>query len=256
MINSNKRSILLALISAMFTLFVMCGIPVSAEDYCGIVCDDYGVLTESEIDELNDYLNECSVEAQVNIAVVISDQTDKSGAMDFADVYEENLFGKNSNSILYLINMNDGYDWISCSGTAMEYYPESTIDDILYSTSGTYLTDDNMDFYGNIMEFGSLVISQQYEPVGMGVVLVISLVIALIVSIISCIVIASKYKFHAPTSSQVYAKPNSGDVTFTNRQDMFIKTYTSKVSIESESSSSSSHVSSGGGTHTGGGFQR
>lgn len=251
------KNFLLILLTMMFSLCLMCGISVSADDYDAIICDDYDVLTDEEEAELTRYLYDKSQEANVNIAVVITDETNRNGATDYADVYEENLFGVNSNSILYLINMNDGYDWLSCSGTAIDYYPQSTIDYILQDTSGRYLMDeDNMDFYGAIQKYGDLVVSQQKLPMSMGVKLGISFFIGLVISVIVCCVIASRYKFHARTNSTTYAEGNNGGgVSFTQRRDTFIKTYTTKTA-RSQNNGTSTHTSSGGGTHSGGGFQR
>jgi len=236
----------------LISLSLMCGISVYAEDYSAVICDDYEALSPEEEVELSSYLSECSQQAGVNIAIVITDETDKYGAMDYADVYEEKLFGINSNSILYLINMNDGYDWISCSGTAMDYYPDDTIQNILSNTSGMYLMDsNNMDFYGAIKEFGDLVITSQHSNLGF---ILIAIGIGIIVSIIVCIFIARSYLFHANVNANIYVK--SSDKNFLRREDRFIRTYTTKVKRETQSSGSSTHISSGGGTHSGGGFQR
>lgn len=249
------KNYFLVIFTIMIMLCLVNGISVSASEYDAIICDDYGALTDEEENELTQYLYECSQEARVNIAVVITDETNNNGVMDYADVYEENLFGINSNSILYLINMNDNYDWLSCSGTAIDYYPQSTIDYILSSTSGTYLSADNMDFYGAITKFGDLTINQQHLPTSYGVIIAISFVISLVISLIICGIIASRYKFHSTTSANTYVKSNSGGVVFTKREDKFIKTHTTKIP-RSQDNNTSTHTSSGGGTHSGGGFQR
>lgn len=245
---------IVVLFSVIISILSISGIVISADEspevsYSAVICDDYGVLTDEECQELTNYLLEKSLEANVNIAVVISDETDKSGAMDFADVYEEDLFGKNSNSILYLINMNDNYDWISCSGTAMDYYSQDTIDYILQNTSGEYLTSDYLDFYGCIQSYGDLVVSEQSQPMSTDTKIGISFLVGLVVSVIACCAIAISYKFHATTDASTYAK--DGGIQFTQRKDVFIRTYTTKSAKPSDT-----HYSSGGGSHSGGGFQR
>lgn len=251
MIKSSIRNILSSLVTMLCMLCTVGGISVSAD---ATIVDDCALLSQEEIDTLQGYLYETGETLSIDVAVVVTDQTDRMDAMDFADRYEENLFGVNSNSILYLINMNDGYDWISTSGTAIRYYPDSTIDYILQSTSGTYLTSDSMNLYMAIKQFNALLISEQKRPLGKGTVVVASMVIALIISIITCSVIASQYRFHATTSAEIYAKTNDGNVEFTRREDRFIRTVTSKTPKPNDSTST--HVSSGGGTHGGGGFQR
>lgn len=250
---------IIVLLTMAISLCLMCGISVSAEDYnsySAIICDDYDILLDEEEIELTQYLQDKSQEASVTIAVVITNETDSYGAMDYADVYEEELFGIDSDSILYLINMNDGYDWLSCSGNAIEYYPQDTIDYILQNTSGLYLMDENnMDFYGAIQQYGNLVVSEQNLPMPTFAKFGISFIVGLIVSIIVCCVIASKYKFHATTNATIYTKgTNGGNVTFTQRRDTFMRTYTTKTARSDDSSNT--HTSSGGGTHSGGGFQR
>lgn len=242
---------MVVLFSVIISILSISGMVISADEYSAVICDDYGVLTDTENQELTNYLLEKSLEANVNIAVVISDETNKSGAMDFADVYEENLFGKNSNSILYLINMNDNYDWLSCSGTAIDYYSQDTIDYILQNTSGRYLTGDDLDFYGCIQNFGDLVVSEQSKPMSTGAKIGLSFLVGLVVSVIACSSIASKYKFHATTDASTYTK--DGGIQFTQRKDVFLRTYTTKSAKPSDTDT---HTSSGGGTHSGGGFQR
>jgi uncharacterized protein len=238
------------------------GVTVSAYAYDGVVCDDYDVLTDSQEDELNEYLYQKSQEANVNIAVVITDVVSSSTVTDYADVYEEQLFGVNSNSILYLINMNDGYDWITCSGSAIDYYPQSTIDYILNSTSGTYLMGSDMDFYGAITKFGKLVVTERGSSSGGSFNLGISigaLFVSILISLVVCLIIASKYKFHATTDARVYAQyRNGGEIVFTQRKDMFMRTYTRKTPKNQGGGGGGSHThtSSGGGTHSGGGFHR
>lgn len=248
-----RRSILLMLLTTICTLCLMCGMSVSATS---MVIDDCGVLSNDEIDNLENHLSETSKTLGVdfNIAVLITDQTNKSNVMDYADVYQENLFGINSNSILYLINMNDGYDWITTSGIAIKYYPDKTINYILQSTSGTYLKTDNMDFYGAINKFDKLLISEKKGNFNI-VLLIISLIIGIVISAIICGIIANRYKFHASTSAEIYAKSNDGSIEFTRREDRFIRTFTSKTEIP-QNDGTSTHTSSGGGTHGGGGFQR
>ncbi|MCD7799741.1 MAG: TPM domain-containing protein [Ruminococcus sp.] len=252
------RNFPLFILTIMLFLSFMSGISVSANGYSAIICDDYNALTDEQETELTQYLYNKSQEANVNIAVVITDATNKYGAMDYADVYEENLFGIDSNSILYLINMNDDYDWISCSGTAIDYYPQHTIDYILQNTSGVYLIsqNDNMDFYGAIQSYGDLVVSQQTLPMSIFTKIGVSFFVSLIVSLIVCCIIASRYKFHKRTNANIYTeRANGGGVTFTKRRDTFIRTYTTKTA-RSENSGTHTHTSSGGGTHSGGGFQR
>jgi uncharacterized protein len=233
-------------------------VTILAYGYDAIVCDDYDVLTDSQEEELNEYLNQKSQEANVNIGVVITDAVSSSTVTDYADVYEEQLFGVNSNSILYLINMNDGYDWITCSGSAIDNYPESTINYILNNTSGTYLKDSNMNFYGAITTFGDLVATEKGSSSGFGISIG-ALFISIIISVVVCMIIASKYKFHGTTDARVYAHyKNGGEIVFTQRKDMFMRTYTKKTPKNQGGGGGGSHThtSSGGGTHSGGGFQR
>lgn len=253
------RNQIIVLLTIVVSMCLMCGISVSAEEYSAVICDDYDVLTNEQEGELTQYLYNKSKEANVNIAVVITNEISQSGVMDYADVYEENLFGIDSNSILYLINMNDGYDWLSCSGTAIDYYPQSTIDYILQNTSGIYLMNENsMDFYGAIQQYGNLVVSEQNLPMSTFGKVAISFVVGLIISVIVCLIIASGYKFHATTDSSVYTNNvNGGGINFIQRKDTFMRTYTTKVArSENNSSGTHTHTSSGGGTHSGGGFKR
>ena len=258
MVNFKSKNILSMLISVISMLCLMCGIEVSAEEYQGKIFDDYNVLTEQQIHDLNSILNENAQTLQINIGAVITDQTDRDNAIDFTDIYLENVFGKNSNSILYLINTYDDYDYISTSGTAIQYYSDDTISYILQCTSGMYLLEDNMDYYGAISEFADLTISEQHQQGGKFSVLllIISIIVGLVASIIICFKISDKYNNKVQTSADIYAKSNDGNINFTNREDIFIRTYTTKEAIPHDDDTSSTHTSSSGGTHGGGGFQR
>lgn len=254
------KNILLMVITTIFTLCIMCGFSVSADSYLGDIFDDCNVLTAEEIIDLTEHLQNCADEVQINVAVLISEDTDRNGARDFTDVFAEDIYGKNSNTIVYLINLNDNYDYISCSGIAEDYYSDSTIDYILDNTS-TYLTSSNMDFSGAISTFGDLIVSCKYQnqsQVGKNPMVIIAMgfVVSLIISLITCGIIASSYKKHIQISVQNYAN-SQGAINFTKREDRFLRTHTTKTPKESNNGGSSSgHVSSGGGHHTGGGHQR
>lgn len=258
MVSSKRKNILSMLISVIGMLCLMCGIEVSAEEYQGKIFDDYNVFTEQQIQELNSILDENAQTLQINIGVVITDQTDRDNAMDFTDIYLENVFGKNSNSVMYLINTYDDYDYLSTSGTAIKYYSDDTINYILQSTSGTYLSEDNMDYYGAISKFADLTVSEQHQQGGKFsvILLIVSIIVGLFGSIMIAFEISDKYENKVSTSADIYAKSNDGNINFTNREDIFIRTYTTKEAIPDDNDTSSTHTSSSGGTHGGGGFQR
>lgn len=251
------RNVLTALITTLCTMCVLCGISmsVSATSYQGILCDDAGVLHQDESSEVIEQLQQTAERLEINVAVVISDQADSYTARNYADTYQESLFGVNSDSILYLINTNDGYDYITTSGVAIDDYSDSTINYILQSTSGEYLTDSNMmNYYMAICTFCELVYDERGSS-DTGFITIICFFISAVISLLVCGGIAGSYKTHASTSAKVYAQTNEGKIEFTRREDAFVRTFTSKREI-SHGGGSSTHTSSGGGTHGGGGFHR
>lgn len=93
-----------------------------------------------------------------------------------------------------------------------------------------------------------------------GTIIVIAIVIGLITGISSLLSIRKRYQFKTAGSMQNYLITN--DVQYLQRSDRYLRTYTSRTKISSESSGGggggggSSHSSSSGGSHGGGGGHR
>ena len=84
--------------------------------------------------------------------------------------------------------------------------------------------------------------------------MILAVLIGVIAFGISVLSIRNRYKFKAAGSLQNYLVAN--DVQYLQRSDQYLRTYTSRTKISSESSGGGSHSSSTGGSHGGGGGHR
>ena len=146
---------------------------------------------------------------------------------------------------------------IFCSD--LKYYADKGVPTDKYYTynkdTGKYLIMQD----GQVQEVSKL--PEEYPAIpSWGTIVILAVLIGVIAFGISVLSIRNRYKFKAAGSLQNYLVAN--DVQYLQRSDQYLRTYTSRTKISSESSGGggggggSSHSSSSGGSHGGGGGHR
>lgn len=244
------------------------------------ILDDYNYLSPKEEEDIISAARSFSDRSDFNIIFVISDDigSDKSdnGVTNYADDVYDELCGINTDGILLLINNDTKYDWISTSGSCINYYSDNRIDcifDRIYDdiVSGDYYSAcvgfvDECEYYYDRgkannqigIESGDGYIEVDFaayaEPV------MFMLVITAIAAAIIYNAITAQYKLKK-TAATTYTVPGSLVLpinTTTSKGIITTRIYSPRSSGSggSRGGRSSTHRSRSGGRHGGGGRRR
>lgn len=242
------------------------------------VIDDMGYLSEDEQASLQATIETIQTQYLMDAVIVITDDTQGKSSMEFADdFFDYNGYGigEEYDGILLLVNMGARELWISTTGshTINQY---SHLTNSMVNSVSPYLSDS--EYYEAGMEFLNLIIgienevptsSQNYssqddyaydysddtssvqyreETVSTRVEDMVTspwpYLGAIIIASVITGVITGASKGSVTITNRTYEKP--GSFSLTRQTDRFIRENTTRVKIETKSSSSS-----GGGTHTG-----
>ena len=252
------------------------GIVVSSNKMAYIV-DESRYFTSRERDRLITQAEEYTLHTGLNIVIAVSDDvgSDKSdsGVVDYADLMYEKYCGINTDGVLFLINNDTKYDYISTSGSGINYYSDVRIESILDSTYD-YLVDE--DFYNAATVFISRaksyydvgkanyqteVMGMEFDPEGFGTIILFVGIIAFVIGFIIFAAISGSYKLQKAVNS-IYVV--QGSKIFQQATDTFAGVITNRIysprssggSGGGRSGHSSTHHPSGGGRHGGGGRHR
>lgn len=257
------------------------------------VYDNKGLFTDKELKELDELVQETAEEIDMYIAIYLSDTARSEGSTQFfSDETYEELFGANSDGVFYYMDLSEqysAYDYISTSGKAILLYDDH-IDSMLSSifnylpASGEPITADEIagginkicqtfraysrepknneykyieynDTYVYYKDGETVISSSKPAAVRLKNALLFGLPSGLIVGFLFFFITKSNYKFRKSCNPHVYVARE--ETNFTQREDRFIRTYTTKTKIESSSSSGGGGGSHGGsGSHGGGGGHR
>mgnify|MGYP003294003166 FL=1 len=248
------------------------------------VSDKESYLSDSEFDDIVDTAEKLSDKTGYNVGIIITDDIGHKSPMAFSDDAYMDVFAKNSDGFMILLN-NDTYeDHISTSGNAILMYSDARLNNTLDS-AGSYLKEE--DFYsalktmlGKLDSYYSDGVPPENEgytkddiedAVGQGFIerlinlvhrLGILFVIFIVVSIVTFFIVKSSYRFKTAESARTYV--NKSETFFREKSDTFIREYTTSHKISSDSSGgsgsrggsgrvggSSVHRSSGGGSFGG-----
>lgn len=234
----------------------------------GVIVDLTGeYLDEKQLDELDDILDDAAEEVGFNIGVIITDyipgavknysgsqnyQEDK--VADYAyDCFDEMFGEKNqADGVLLLINYYTLYDWIWADGEAEKYINDSRTQDIFDAIEPAML---DYDTYNEAKGFAEQVVKMYHRGnvkisgalSGGFAGIAIGFVIALIVYFSN----KKAYSKYPKTAANTYV--NKANTRFTDRQDRFIRQYTTRTYNSSSSSGGGGGRSSGGGGGRSGG---
>lgn len=255
------------------------------------VIDNYGFFDDDMLKAMNLLVQQSSEKLEMNICIFIADDAYKMTDYEtecFADDTYDEMYGEDTDGVFYFMDFTGekpAYDYISTSGKAVLFYESYTekifdaiapnlppsglgdysgySDDIAQAISqfltqiDYYYGNKNLKYYHDessdkyfYYKNDELVISDKPPFVKRLKILLFAVPAGLITALIYFFATKSKYKFKASANPVVYVSHD--ETNFTQRDDRFIRTYTTKTKIESSSSSSGSHGSSGGHSHSGG----
>lgn len=261
------------------------------------IIDNYGFFDDDILKNMNMLVEQSSEKLEMNICIFIADDSYRMTDYEtkcFADDTYDKMYGEDSDGVFYFMDFTGeqpAYDYISTSGKAVLFYESckenifdaiapnlppsgmgnySGYSDNIINAVNQFLTQ--LDYYYNNQNLtyyhdtssdkyfyyknNELVISDKPPFVKRLKILIFAVPAGLITALIYFFTTKSKYKFKASANPAVYVSHD--ETKFTQRDDRFIRTYTTKSKIESNNGrsigNSSGHSSSGG--HGGGGRHR
>lgn len=240
------------------------------------ILDEWDYLTSSQESSILSTAAEFSAKSDFNIIFVISDDigSDKSdnGVTNYADDVYDNLCGINTDGILLLINNDTKYDWISTSGSCINYYSDERIDrifDRIYDdiVAGDYYSacigfvEKCESYYdrgkdNNQVGFESGDGYIEVDPTDLIPLIFFILVFTAVISAVAYGIIMSPYRLKKAAAT-IYTVPGSlvfsTDIT-ESKGVITTRTYSPRSSGSggSRGGRSSTHRSSSGGRHGGG----
>ena len=264
---------LTALISVFVISLTLFSVTVSAKKYDEdkvFISDKEGYLSESEFSDIVDTAEKLSDKTGYNVGIIITDDIGSKSPMAFSDDAYMDVFTKNSDGFMILLN-NDTYeDHISTAGNAILMYSDARLNNVLDS-AGSYLKEE--DFYSALkVMLGRLdsyydegvppenegytkddienAVKQDFIGRLINIVhrMGILFVIFIVVSVVTFFIIKSSYRFKTAESARTYV--NKSETFFREKSDTFIREYTTSHKISS--SSSGGGRSGGGGGRVGG----
>lgn len=261
--------------------------------------DDTDFFTTEEELEITSRIQKTAKQLEMNIVVMAAGKTYRmsdSRTEEFADKCYDDLFGYDTDGVFFFIDFTEkkpAYDYISTSGKAVlcyqdhiqdildavyEEFPPSTVSDyslykddiesgidkflsslIYYSDNfsgrGSYYDENSGKYY--YYKNDKLVISKDPPPIKRLFPILFAIPAGVIAAVIFFFTNKSAYKFKGSANPSIYV--SNVDSRFTQRDDRFIRTYTTKHKIETSSGGShggGGHSGGGGGGHGGGGSHR
>jgi len=239
------------------------------------VIDHLNFLTEEEVEELQDLIDEVKEDYRLELVIVITDDTQGKSSRDFADdYYDYNGYGVGSDKsgLLMLINMDKREVWISTTGKAIDIFTDAKIDKMLdmikpflsdgdyYTASKTFIDYTRMysrnDSSSGYSSSGSTVIKDNsyMHRVRSYLSSPMTLLIAFVIALVVTLVIRFSSKGSVTVDSRTYEE--TGAFRLNINQDIFLREITTKERIRSDTHSgggSSTHIGSSGRSHGGGG---
>ncbi|MBR6616661.1 MAG: hypothetical protein IKL00_02155 [Oscillospiraceae bacterium] len=274
------------------------GLPQTDEKGVALIYEEQKFLSGDEYDYCLALLQDAADKTGMNVGLVLGAQVRSEYTIrSLADSSYDTMFGKNTDGLLYYMNLSGAYspyDYISTSGLGQFYYTNSEKVDrinaifdrvfpyltpagsedvpgavemlaqeiVYYYEEGVpdryYVYDDVYEQY-MYLEDGKIVMSSTLplSHVDLSAIIAKLVMLAffgigagLIVAVIVFFCVKSHYKFKVSLSPTAYI--NRKNLVIHRQHDNFIRTYTTRVKIESSSGGGRSGGSRGGGRSSGG----
>ena len=245
------------------------------------VFDRAELFTASEVQELEQEIQAFRKETGMDFVIVTSNESHKGSAQQIADAfYEQGGFGLDAekSGILYYIDMDDRYHYLSTTGAMIDYMTDARIENAIdevtrYLSAGAYAqgASQMISVVRQYVRAGIPEGQYRYDVVtGQRLTarhkaltkneIILALVIGLVVCLIYVACVRSRYSLKGSTYH--YSYRDNGTMKLTDQEDTYLRTTTTRVRKPDPPENTGSHgggggsgvhTSSGGTSHGGGG---
>lgn len=261
-----KRNIARKLCFLMLLMFVFA--PLTATGASSRVFDAADLLTQDEINQLNNTATTLSNTYNLDIIIVTTDDAEGKTSRAYADdFYDDHDFGVGSNNdgILFLLDMDNQEVYISAAGLGSQYLTDGRKETVLDLVFDNGLSDG--DYYGAIKGFLSG--TEDYLASGLptdpadkekaantlsSTEIIASLLAGSFASLIFYFTTKSRYKMKNPVKPSTHR--DNSVLALTVEKDVLVDTETTERVIPKSSkadTTTTTHTSSSGKIHSGGG---
>lgn len=234
------------------------------------VFDRAELFTASEVQELEQEIQAFQEETGMDFVIVTSNESHKGSAQQIADAfYEQGGFGldEEKSGILYYIDMDDRYHYLSTTGAMIDYMTDARIENAIdevtrYLSAGAYAqgASQMVSVVRQYVRAGIPEGQYRYDVVtGQRLTarhkaltkneILLALVIGLAVCLIYVACVRSRYSLKGSTYH--YSYQDNGSMKLTDQEDTYLRTTTTRVRKPDPPESTGSHGGGGGsGVHT------
>ena len=234
------------------------------------VFDRAELFTASEVQELEQEIQAFQEETGMDFVIVTSNESHKGSAQQIADAfYEQGGFGldEEKSGILYYIDMDDRYHYLSTTGAMIDYMTDARIENAIdevtrYLSAGAYAqgASQMISIVRQYIRDGIPEGQYRYDVVtGQRLTarhkaltkneILLALVIGLAVCLIYVACVRSRYSLKGSTYH--YSYQDNGSMKLTDQEDTYLRTTTTRVRKPDPPENTGSHGGGGGsGVHT------
>lgn len=261
----NIRQRIFALLLILSCLWV--GAALASEDR---VFDRAGLFTASEIQELEQEIQSFQEATGMDFVILTSSESHDGSAQQVADeYYDQGGFGldEEKSGILYYIDMDDRYHYLSTTGAMIDYMTDARIENAIdevtrYLSAGAYAqgASQMISIVRQYVRAGIPEGQYRYDVVtGQRLTarhkaltkneIILALVIGFVVCLIYVACVRSRYSLKGSTYH--YSYQDNGAMKLTDQEDTYLRTTTTRVRKPDPPENTGSHGGGGGsGVHT------
>ena len=258
----NIRQRIFALLLILSCLWA--GAALASEDR---VFDRAGLFTASEVQELEQEIQSFQEATGMDFVILTSSESHDGSAQQVADeYYDQGGFGldEESSGILYYIDMDDRYHYLSTTGVMQDYLTDARIENAIdevtrYLSAGAYAqgASQMISIVRQYIRDGIPEGQYRYDVVtGQRLTarhkaltkneILLALVIGLAVCLIYVACVKSRYSLKGSTYH--YSYQDNGSMKLTDQEDTYLRTTTTRVRKPDPPESTGSHGGGGGGS--------
>lgn len=234
------------------------------------VFDRAELFTASEVQELEQEIQAFQEETGMDFVIVTSNESHKGSAQQIADAfYEQGGFGldEEKSGILYYIDMDDRYHYLSTTGAMIDYMTDARIENAIdevtrYLSAGAYAqgASQMISIVRQYIRDGIPEGQYRYDVVtGQRLTarhkaltkneIILALVIGFAVCLIYVACVRSRYSLKGSTYH--YSYQDNVAMKLTDQEDTYLRTTTTRVRKPDPPENTGSHGGGGGsGVHT------
>lgn len=234
------------------------------------VFDRAELFTASEVQELEQEIQAFQEETGMDFVILTSSESHDGSAQQIADAfYEQGGFGldEEKSGILYYIDMDDRYHYLSTTGAMIDYMTDARIENAIdevtrYLSAGAYAqgASQMISIVRQYVRAGIPEGQYRYDVVtGQRLTarhkaltkneIILALVIGFAVCLIYVACVRSRYSLKGSTYH--YSYQDNGSMKLTDQEDTYLRTTTTRVRKPDPPENTGSHGGGGGsGVHT------